>query len=68
MPNLPNHRQHLSPFVLSLSKQERTLCLSKKLFNQLPSTNSRQESSWPFQSLPFDVLPSSSSGRSKANG
>ncbi|MDR2506948.1 MAG: hypothetical protein LBD67_02990 [Candidatus Accumulibacter sp.] len=30
--------------------------LSKKLFNQPPSTNSRQESSWPFQSLPFDKL------------
>ncbi|MDR2507021.1 MAG: hypothetical protein LBD67_03360 [Candidatus Accumulibacter sp.] len=32
-PNLPNHRQHLSPFVLSLSKYERTL---RRLFKSFP--------------------------------
>ncbi|MDR2506520.1 MAG: hypothetical protein LBD67_00755 [Candidatus Accumulibacter sp.] len=42
------HQRHLFPFVLSLSKYERTR--------------------WPFQSLPFDKLPSTSSERSRANG
>ncbi|MDR2507054.1 MAG: hypothetical protein LBD67_03530 [Candidatus Accumulibacter sp.] len=31
--NLPNHRQRLSPFVLSLSKQERTLQVVNTLSN-----------------------------------
>jgi hypothetical protein len=68
--SLPNHRQRLSVVILpehiappSISVRAELVEVgtdppepSKKFFNQPPSTNSRQESSWPFQSLPFDRL------------
>ncbi|MDR2506461.1 MAG: hypothetical protein LBD67_00460 [Candidatus Accumulibacter sp.] len=40
--NLPDHRQHPSPFVLSLSKYERTLQSVNGLSNPYPSTSSGQ--------------------------
>ncbi|MDR2506463.1 MAG: hypothetical protein LBD67_00470 [Candidatus Accumulibacter sp.] len=36
--NLPDHRQHPSPFVLSLSKYERTLKAVNERSNPEPST------------------------------
>ncbi|MDR2507112.1 MAG: hypothetical protein LBD67_03825 [Candidatus Accumulibacter sp.] len=56
MPSLLNHRQRISPFVLSLSKYERALCFSSLTLQIV------------FQSLLFDRLPSTGSGRSRANG
>jgi hypothetical protein len=68
-PNLPNFRQRLFPFVLSLSKQERTLKVVNELFNPCLSATSisvraelvevgtdAQCRKWAFQSLPFDRL------------
>jgi hypothetical protein len=49
--SLPNHRQRLFLFVLSLSKQERTLHLSSLTLQMV------------FQFMPFDRLPSTSSGQ-----
>ncbi|MDR2506405.1 MAG: hypothetical protein LBD67_00180, partial [Candidatus Accumulibacter sp.] len=66
--SLPNHRQSLFPFVLSLSKQERTLRLS----SPYPSTGflrqAQDRQGERTGKALFDVLPLISSGRSRANG
>ncbi|MDR2508062.1 MAG: hypothetical protein LBD67_08735 [Candidatus Accumulibacter sp.] len=47
--SLPNHRQRLSPFVLSLSKYERTLQIVNSLSNSLaPSLPNPRQHLSPF--------------------